>query len=436
MGMKAPNVVRKMNVGGKWRFLPVSKINGKLDWTKVVYQGKPIPSTSGTFYLDYSEGGKRKRRAVGDHPTQVKAALNAQTKVLELRKIGVEVEDAPEIQLYRPTLSGPRIADIVAEFVDRPDTRLSHKSQLKYRNALVCFGEYIAKTSKTHAVQLDHADIIGYMQAMREQGLNGSTQKDKGIIVHAAMNARGATIQMPKRSWPRFTRRRRKIYRNDDALQQLYRTCTTKEYVTLQTFQNTGFREQEVEHLEWTDFDPKNGTLAVTQKPHYGFTPKTYEERAVPLHQDFIELLLSYRKTQDLSERLIFPTSAFNAHKGQPGGLPDGHLLRKLQTVACRAGLNCGQCEIVWNKKPASCADHPRCHKWGLHIFRHTYATTLLRDGVKIVDVQKLLGHKDLKTTLIYLHSLEAEELRPKINGSTVARFTNRSAFHADRATG
>ncbi|MBE0688686.1 MAG: tyrosine-type recombinase/integrase [Anaerolineae bacterium] len=38
------------------------------------------------------------------------------------------------------------------------------------------------------------------------------------------------------------------------------------------------------------------------------------------------------------------------------------------------------------------------------HIIRHSYATNLIRRGVSIFDVQKMLGHKDIKTTLIYLH--------------------------------
>jgi integron integrase len=58
---------------------------------------------------------------------------------------------------------------------------------------------------------------------------------------------------------------------------------------------------------------------------------------------------------------------------------------RTVQTAVARAGIT----------KPASC-----------HTFRHCFATHLLESGYDIRSVQELLGHADVKTTMIYTHVL------------------------------
>lgn len=40
------------------------------------------------------------------------------------------------------------------------------------------------------------------------------------------------------------------------------------------------------------------------------------------------------------------------------------------------------------------------------HTARHTYATTLIHQGVDVFTVSKMLGHRDIKSTLVYAHAI------------------------------
>ncbi|MHB1193844.1 MAG: integron integrase [Longimicrobiales bacterium] len=83
----------------------------------------------------------------------------------------------------------------------------------------------------------------------------------------------------------------------------------------------------------------------------------------------------------------LFPSRTWVAdpvvHRKGRGPLHPSAVQRAVRAAVRRAGV----------MKPATC-----------HTFRHSFATQMLRDGYDIRVVKELLGHKDVRTTMIYLH--------------------------------
>jgi integrase len=158
----------------------------------------------------------------------------------------------------------------------------------------------------------------------------------------------------------------------EEELAFFFEVTTDRERELFSTFLLTGFREQEVVFLFWSDINLKRRTIRVTSKPHVGFSPKRWEEREVPIPVQLAKLLETRPHLH--SERFVFPSTT---------GSREHNMLLKCKAVAKRAGLDSG--------------------KFDLKTFRSTYATRMLRSGFDVRTVQHWMGHKSLETTMRYL---------------------------------
>ena len=62
------------------------------------------------------------------------------------------------------------------------------------------------------------------------------------------------------------------------------------------------------------------------------------------------------------------------------------------------------------------------------HTFRHSFASHLLQANYDIRTIQELLGRSDVRTTMIYTHTIRSKTIKEAKSGSDGFRMRSRSA--------
>lgn len=143
-------------------------------------------------------------------------------------------------------------------------------------------------------------------------------------------------------------------------------TNNIKHRLVLAFLYYAGLRVSEVINLKWQDIDLERGVIHLK-------TTKGLEHRIVFLHNKLKELLIIYGLK---NKGLILVSSKNKAYSP-----------RTIQQIVLKAS------------KKAMITKHVTPH-----VLRHSFATHLLEAGADIRFIQKLLGHKNLQTTMIYTH--------------------------------
>jgi integrase len=393
---------RQKNGSGQWRYQRVN--TGK---------GRNRANLQPPFYFRHVLGGKRvwtelKATVLSEAKTEVDAistALKAQAK-------GLTVAELAESDLSRLSLK-----TAIEKFLDLKRSK-APRTVAQYTLVLKQFSELVHGRVR-FVDQVTDEVLDSYKRFLEKEGFAARTIRNRLLIVCFLLKKNGIANSTKLVDLPTIDEEIPEPYSKEqlDALfAYIDRKGLEEERQRYKFFLGSSLREREVMFAEWDDLDFEKGTIRVHVKKDVGFTVKNHESRVVPLPSDLVETLkLRYEKRTH--DRWIFVSES---------GKFEGHFLRKLKTLALRAGLNCGRCRTTVvtgsydHKRNAevSCRTHNICEQWKLHRFRKTRATRWMENGIPIRNIQKWLGHRSLETTMVYLGLTGIEELRSKIDAA------------------
>ena len=148
---------------------------------------------------------------------------------------------------------------------------------------------------------------------------------------------------------------------NEDEIEKILSSCSrVKDKLLIRLLLDTGLRASELLSITIKDIDINNNMIRVRNT-------KNGEERVVFFTNETKHLLKKYIRNKNPDDKLF--NMSYDA------------LYRKIKRIGKKVGIDL---------RP--------------HILRHTFATISLKKGMNLITLQKLLGHKDIKTTQIYTH--------------------------------
>lgn len=157
----------------------------------------------------------------------------------------------------------------------------------------------------------------------------------------------------------------------------------------LEVMYRAGLRVSEVANLR-----PRDVRLGVARLEIRN--SKGGKGRNVPLRQGTVELLEQWKAARPPGE--AFFCTCFE-RGGIAAGNPAGSRLSKQYIEQCVARYT-RRARVERRVTP--------------HTFRHTYATDLLAAGLNMRELQRLLGHSHVNTTMIYAH-VHDDEIAAKV---------------------
>jgi len=272
---------------------------------------------------------------------------------------------------------------------------LTAKTIEAYRHDLGKFSEFAEEEigKSWNLENVDQYSIKSYLQSLADRG-NAAVSRGRKLATLKSffkyLTSQGtvktdptATIKMPK------TQQKEPSYLTEQEYKRLLRTVqknATKYFKARDTaivimFLGMGLRLSELVELDVGSINFDDGTIKVTRKGNH--------ERILPANDEVMITLNRYLKTREnvsTQEPLFLSKRDKRIDSGSVW-----HLVKKYLK----------QAQIEKDKLSP-------------HTLRHTFATTLLKQGENLLTIKELLSHRNLRTTERYLH-INGEDLKTAV---------------------
>jgi len=320
---------------------------------------------NGIYWLGYKEHGKRKDRSLKTRDKTTAVFRKAQIDQLTIQGGSVI----------------PNSSNFCAPALEEYKEFKANRRNAEYNNSVYkSIKEFLDWGDITQFRQINDHLFESYLGKKRLKGnstatLNHIIRRLKEWLRYA--QKRGLIADNPLQEFKKFTQEKNpprflskeEIHSLLEASQDptVYADGHTTLYPVIMTGVYTGMRQAELFSLTWQDIDFERNRIFVVNKEN--FQTKSLKFRVIPLHPALKEVLIK-EKT--------------------PGST--------------------GKCFDVTNWKrlfKRIVVDRAKLLNVGFHTLRHTFASHLIMAGSDLPTVSELLGHSEIKTTMIYSHLLQ-----------------------------
>jgi integrase len=338
-----------------------------------------------TFYLRYTNNrGRQQQYRIGD--ATVISLVQARQLAQQLKGkvlLGEDPKETRKTERHTPTF---------AEFIEQqylPHVKAYKKSW--ETDVSLLKNHLLPRFGKRFMDEITRQDVVKMHSDRKASGAAAGSANRLLIMMRYIFNlalrweVSGITAN-PTKNVPLMPENNKKErYLSEDEARRLYQAVCKSEngmlHYIVPMLILTGARKREVLDARWEDFDFERRLWRIP-------TTKLGKPRYVPLSDGVMSLLSTMPR--NLKSDYVFANSATN---------------KPFVSIFC-----------AWNtaRKRAGLSDVR------MHDLRHSFASLLINSGRSLYEVQKLLGHTQVKTTQRYAH-LAPETLLAASNAATLA---------------